>query len=70
MSSIAIIIVLGRGGVQGQDKGQRLMGIKEVNGYVGLATSQSKIYEKSPPPLPLGSKMFSAKNNIFFNTDS
>ena len=37
---------LGTGGVQGQIKGQRLMGIKEVNDSIGLATCQSKIYEK------------------------
>ena len=37
---------LGTGGVQGQVKGQRLMGIKAVNDSIGLATCQSKIYEK------------------------
>ena len=37
---------LGTGGVQGQGKGQRLMGIKAVNDYNGLATCPSKIYEK------------------------
>ena len=37
---------LGGGGVQGQGKGQRLMGIKAVDDYIGLATCQSKIYEK------------------------
>ena len=36
---------LGGGGVQGQGKGQRLMGIKAVDDYIGLATCQSKIYE-------------------------
>ena len=39
-------IILGTGGVQGQGKGQRLMGIKAVNDSIGLATCQSKIYEK------------------------
>ena len=39
-------IILGTGGVQGQVKGQRLMGIKAVNDSIGLATCQSKIYEK------------------------
>ena len=39
-------IKLGTGGVQGQGKGQRLIGIKEVNGCIVLATCQSKIYEK------------------------
>ena len=39
-------IELGTGGVQGQVKGQRLMGIKAVNDSIGLATCQSKIYEK------------------------
>ena len=44
MSSIAIIIVLiGGGGVQGQGKGQRLIGIKVVNDYIGLVTCQSKV---------------------------
>ena len=38
--------ILGTGGVQGQVKGQRLMGIKAVNDSIGLATYQSKIYEK------------------------
>ena len=37
---------LGTGGVQGQVKGQRLMGLKAVNDSIGLATCQSKIYEK------------------------
>ena len=37
---------LGGGGVQGHGKGQRLMGIKAVDDYIGLATCQSKIYEK------------------------
>ena len=37
---------LGTGGVQGQVKGQRLMGIKVVNDSIGLATCQNKIYEK------------------------
>ena len=37
---------LGGGGVQGQGKGQRLMGIKAVDDYIGLATCQSKIHEK------------------------
>ena len=37
---------LGIGGVQGQVKGQRLMGIKAVNDSIGLATCQNKIYEK------------------------
>ena len=37
---------LGTEGVQGQGKGQRLTGIKAVNDYIGLATCQSKIYEK------------------------
>ena len=37
---------LGTGGVQGQVKGQRLMGIKAANDSIGLATCQSKIYEK------------------------
>ena len=41
-----IPITLGTGGVQGQVKGQRLMGIKAVNDSIGLATCQSKIYEK------------------------
>ena len=40
------IIALGTGGVQGQVKGQRLMGIKAVNDSIGLATCQNKIYEK------------------------
>ena len=39
-------IKLGTGGVQGQVKGQRLMGIKAVNDSIGLATCQSKIFEK------------------------
>ena len=39
-------IKLGTGGVQGQVKGQRLMGIKAVNDSIGLATCQNKIYEK------------------------
>ena len=43
---IISIIELGTGGVQGQVKGQRLMGIKAVNDSIGLATCQSKIYEK------------------------
>ena len=38
--------ILGTGGVQGQVKGQRLMGIKAVNDSIGLATCQNKIYEK------------------------
>ena len=38
--------LLGTGGVQGQVKGQRLMAIKAVNDSIGLATCQSKIYEK------------------------
>ena len=40
-----VILKLGGGGVQGQGKGQRLrlMGIKAVNDYIGLATCQSKI---------------------------
>ena len=37
---------LGTGGVQGQVKGQQLMGVKAVNDSIGLATCQSKIYEK------------------------
>ena len=37
---------LGTGGVQGQVKGQWLMGIKAVNDSIGLATCQSKIYKK------------------------
>ena len=40
---------LGGGGVQGQGKGKRLMGIKAVDDYIGLATCQSRIYEKKPP---------------------
>ena len=44
--SIWVKYKLGTGGVQGQGKGQRLMGIKAVNDYTGLATCQSKIYEK------------------------
>ena len=40
------IIQLGTGCVQGQGKGQRLMGIKAVNDSIGFATCQSKIYEK------------------------
>ena len=43
---IISIIELGTGGVQGQVKGQRLIGIKAVNDSIGLATCQSKIYEK------------------------
>ena len=39
-------MTLGTGGVQGQVKGQWLMGIKAVNDSIGLATCQSKIYEK------------------------
>ena len=42
----SFIILLGTGGVQGQVKGQQLMGIKAVNDSIGLATCQSKIYEK------------------------
>ena len=56
--------LLGTGGVQGQVKGQRLMAIKAVNDSIGLATCQSKIYEKYPPRAT-GSKMFSAIINIF-----
>ena len=37
---------LGGGGVQGQGKGQRLMGIKAVSDYIVLATCQNKIYKK------------------------
>ena len=44
--SVKFQITLGTGGVQGQGKGQRLMGIKAVNDSIGLATCQSKIYEK------------------------
>ena len=40
---------LGTGGVQGQGKGQRLLGIKAVNNSIGLATCHGKIYEKYPP---------------------
>ena len=43
---IKYTLELGTGGVQGQVKGQRLMGIKVVNDSIGLATCQSKIYEK------------------------
>ena len=45
---VMTLIILGTGGVQGQGKGQRLMlmGIKAVNDSIGLATYQSKIYEK------------------------
>ena len=43
---VVYVYVLGTGGVQGQVKGQRLMGIKAVNDSIGLATCQSKIYEK------------------------
>ena len=39
-------MILGTGGVQGQGKGQRLMGIKAGNDYIGLATCQSEIYKK------------------------
>ena len=42
---IEIQIQLGRGGVQGQGKGLRLMGTKAVNDNTGLATGQSKNYE-------------------------
>ena len=41
-----LILGLGGGGVQGHGKGQRLIGIKVVNGFIGLVTYQSKIYEK------------------------
>ena len=34
------------GGVQGQGKGQRLMGIIAVNDYIWFATGQSEIYGK------------------------
>ena len=37
---------IGRVGVQGQGKGQWVKGMKVVNDYIGLATCQSKIYEK------------------------
>ena len=37
---------LGGGGVQGQGKGQWVMGIIVVKDYIELATCQSKIYEK------------------------
>ena len=40
------LLLLGTGGVQGQGKGQRLMGIKAVNDSTGLATCQGKIYDK------------------------
>ena len=46
LGSIYNHIRLGTGGVQGQVKGQRLMGIKAVNDSIGLATCQNKIYEK------------------------
>ena len=46
MKSLKIYILLGTGGVQGQVKRQRLMGIKAVNYSIGLATCQSKIYKK------------------------
>ena len=59
-----LLIQLGTGGVQGQVKGQRLLGIKAVNDSIGLATCQNKIYEKYPPRAA-GSKFFSAINNIF-----
>ena len=39
-------ILLGGGGVQGQGKGQQLMGIFAVNYYILLETCQSNIYEK------------------------
>ena len=39
----------GGGGVQGQGKGQRLMSIFAVTDSIGLATCQSKSYEKYPP---------------------
>ena len=42
---------LGGGGVQvqGQGKGQQLMGIIAVNFYIWLVICQSKIYKKHPP---------------------
>ena len=43
---IVLLILLGGGGVQGQGKGQRLMGIKAVSDYIVLATCQNKIYKK------------------------
>ena len=51
-SSKRLFLRLGGGGVQRQDKGQRLIGIKAVTGYIGLATCQSKIYKKYPPSKP------------------
>ena len=43
---MSLLSKLGTGGVQGHGKGKRLIGIKAVNDSVGLATCQSKIYEK------------------------
>ena len=45
-SFINDIYLPGTGGVQGQGKGQWLLGIKAVNDSIGLATCQSEIYEK------------------------
>ena len=46
ISQIITFNELGRGGVQGQGKEQRLIGIKAVYDYIGLATCQSNIYKK------------------------
>ena len=43
--------MIGRGGVQGQGKGQQLMSIFAVNDYIWLATCQSKIYKVTRPRL-------------------
>ena len=62
---------LGGGVVLGQGKGQRLMGIKAVNDYIGLATCQSKIYEKNPPQnLPFEEHKLSRNQRIQCPSDS
>ena len=51
MSSIAIIIVLiGGGGVQGQGKGQRLIGIKQLMTTLGWQRAKVKPHFAAPQP--------------------
>ena len=55
-------IKLGTGGVQGQAKGQRLMGKKRVMTQLGWQHAKVKSTKSNAP---LGSKMILAINNIF-----
>ena len=51
------VTLLGTGGVQGQVKGQRLMGIKAVNDSLGWQHAKIKS-TKSNPPAPQAPRSF------------